>query len=75
MKVGDKVVVVNEYVFGKHVEKGDKASIVDIEPNGMIDIFLETGLKKGEYQMFGIKDEQAFKKGKKKGHHKRGGRK
>jgi hypothetical protein len=56
MKVGDKVEIVYLDIFTNGIAKGDKASIVDIYPDGNINIFMESGELKGQYQVCEVTD-------------------
>lgn len=51
MQIGDKVEVVYVDIFDPRIKKGDTASIVDIQSSGMLEIFIETGERKGAYQV------------------------
>jgi hypothetical protein len=51
MKIGDNVEVVYVDIFDPRIKKGDKASIVDIQSSGILEIFMESGERIGAYQV------------------------
>ena len=51
MKIGDKVEIVYTDIFDPRVKIGDTASIVDFQTTGEIEIVMETGERKGAYQV------------------------
>ena len=51
MKIGDKVEIVYTDIFDPRVKIGDIASIVDFQTTGEIEIVMETGERKGAYQV------------------------
>lgn len=51
MKIGDKVEIVYTDIFDPRVKKGDTASIVDIQTTGDVEITMESGERKGAYQV------------------------
>lgn len=51
MKIGDKAEIVYTDIFSPGVSQGDKASIVDLQTTGDVEIVMESGERKGAYQV------------------------